>query len=548
MEWNKDIMADSAKDTQNGPSRYAGFFLFAFLFCLYALTMRGIPTGGDALAMFLVTHSLVEDGDTFLDGEDRVVLVPGRDGREVSKFGVAQSLAEIPGYHLGRAAAAGNNTAEDSYIIYFVTAFTSPLLGALACLFVYLASLRLGYSGRVSFGVALLAGTCTLLWPHSRLLFSEALQAMALAAAVWCGLEVREKGGAPTALAAGFFPGLVIAAKPALVFVCIPFIVYFLYGLKSDAVKRKALNAAMFFAGLGFWALVVLGYNYIRFGNIFEMGYMTIQDRETLHGFGVPLLHGLHGLLFSTGKGLLFYTPAVILSCAALPSFMKRRRAEAWLILAVFIVFILSFAKWNQWHGDYTWGPRFLVPVVPLLMLPAGEIFAPEGLFRKLWLKPVLVLIIAASFFVQILGAFVNYNEYLIVAKHQVPFDITMDVTDPGRIDLRDNMINPHYIPEFSPLMGHWWILKHTMKNRHLAKEKLNEEMRKDFPWQGLMPYAAPPDPARAVMFDCWWFYYNRYFPESAGWINKLSMSILFMGILCGILGVYTGIKGKHGE
>jgi hypothetical protein len=46
-------------------------------------------------------------------------------------------------------------------------------------------------------------------------------------------------------------------------------------------------------------------------------------------------------------------------------------RAEAWLSLAVLAFFLLFIVTFNGWHGGWAVGPRYLVPAVPFLALPA---------------------------------------------------------------------------------------------------------------------------------------------------------------------------------
>ena len=35
-------------------------------------------------------------------------------------------------------------------------------------------------------------------------------------------------------------------------------------------------------------------------------------------------------------------------------------------------LYFVVYAKWYMWHGGYSWGPRFLVPVIPFVSLVAG--------------------------------------------------------------------------------------------------------------------------------------------------------------------------------
>ena len=46
------------------------------------------------------------------------------------------------------------------------------------------------------------------------------------------------------------------------------------------------------------------------------------------------------------------------------------RRGDAVTIVAIAAIFFLAFAGFNGWHGGGAFGPRYLVPMVPLLAIP----------------------------------------------------------------------------------------------------------------------------------------------------------------------------------
>lgn len=518
-------------------------FLFLFFFALYALTLRGMPSGGDAYAMYLVTESIVTDGDVFLPQQAGVPLIEGINGRPVSKFAVGQSLAELPAYRAGVKLLNWSKLPHREIFQYFITSFTAAALSATAMTLLYMLCCGLGYGARVAILVTALTGVFTMFWPHARLLFSEPLQALSLVGAVFSLHNFRRDGGIPAALAGGFFVGMACASKNVMIVTVPIFAIYFAGGLRKYGTAKKALSIVAFAMALGMWAGTLLAYNQLRFGEFFATGYMLPDNREGVYKFSVSLLTGLHGLLFSSGKGVFFYTPLLIPAVILFPAFLRRYRAEGLLIAALVGVLLVPFAKWGLWHGDYTWGPRFLAPLIPLAMLPIGELFMPGGALRRPVVKICFAALLALSLGVQILGVFVNYNEYIIISRHQVPFDITFNGDDPGRLDLRDNMVNLHYIPEFSPLAGHWWIMKHLIRDRALDRKEANSEMQKDFPWKSLAPYAVPQHPSGALMIDCWWYYFAKYYSKSSWWAGRLLVGLAALGLisLIGALGVMRG-------
>jgi hypothetical protein len=506
--------------------------IFIFFFSVFSLTMQGAPTGGDAWGMYLVAASIVKDGDIFLDGSDRVVLRRGVDDRWVSKYGIGQSLAELPLYAVGQAVSARAKPADPGLLQYFITSFTAPLVSAGICAVFFLLCAGMGYGSGASLAAVFFLGLGSLVWPQSKTLFSEPLQGLCLVAGFYMLYLWRKSGGALRACAAGLLIGLMAAAKPFLLLATPPLIFYFIGGLRMRTSGRNRFSATVFFfAGLAFWIAVICYYNWIRFGDVFEFGYLSGTDRDAVHGFRLPFLVGMHGLLFSSGKGLIFYVPWAPPLIFAVRPFAKRRSAEAWTIGAVFLILLAGYSKWNAWHGDFSWGPRFLAPAVPLLALPLCELLEGDGFLGRACGKAALAGVFAVSLFVNILGVAVNYNEYFLITKSQAPFQI---FAAPDWVELRDDLLNDHYFPEFSPLAGHYWLLRHTLLDRGLLGKERNAEMRKDFPWKGAMQNDAPYDPCRGAGFDAWWRYLLKFYPGGAPWAPPLCMAFAGLFIISG--------------
>jgi hypothetical protein len=93
-------------------------------------------------------------------------------------------------------------------------------------------------------------------------------------------------------------------------------------------------------------------------------------------------------------------------------------RPFALLLLALVALQGVLFAAWWSWHGGIVWGPRFLVPAVPLLALCLAPVI--EAAFKQRWLMLVIIGLTAVSFIVQMLGALYSYYPYIgqLYAEH----------------------------------------------------------------------------------------------------------------------------------
>jgi hypothetical protein len=506
----------------HGRKKFPAMFLAAFFLfwcCFYALTVRGVPSNGDPVNYYVVAQSIAERGTVALGINHYVPLELGADGKYYSKFGIGQSLAEVPFHWLGRAIAPRtDNQAYRNMFIYFITEMSVPVLCALICLLFALIGVELGYSLRVSAGAALLLGLATLIWPYSKIGFSEPLQGASLAAAFLFAL--RSRNSVAAAALSGFAAGLLILTKTANLIVIPLFVFYYLADGNKNA-KSRLLNAAVFLIQFSIFFILMLIYNKIRFGGLLNFGYDTGKDAA--YGFSVAPLSGLYGFLFSPGKSIFVYSPVLVAALFGASAFHRRHRAESWLLWSAAAALTVVYSCWWAWHGDWCWGPRFLVPLVPLLALPLLPLLESFHRWRYEY-KACFVLLIGVSLFVQVLGSSVSFYEYIMIVRHQEPYNMFVA---PAGVKPRDDQLNTHFIPEFSPIAGHAWLLKHTLMGRNQTPAKIRESMRADFPWRTLMRYAPPGNPETGIGLDAWWRYFPELFPESAPWARRL---LIFLG------------------
>jgi hypothetical protein len=143
-------------------------------------------------------------------------------------------------------------------------------------------------------------------------------------------------------------------------------------------------------------------YNWVRFGSAFETGYL----RDPVVGFGGSIWSGAWGLLFSSYASLFLYCPIALLSIAGCVALWRRDRAAAALLAALFVSFFLLYASLGNWMAGRSYGPRFLVPLLPALVLPLAW-WRPAGRGSRLAAAAIVVL----SILVQLPGVLVDYSK-----------------------------------------------------------------------------------------------------------------------------------------
>jgi hypothetical protein len=145
------------------------------------------------------------------------------------------------------------------------------------------------------------------------------------------------------------------------------------YALSLRAPLRAKLS---FLGGGAVCAALLAAYNQACFGHAFSLSYAHLSEGEFANGaaqgfFGVAMPRPgiLVKVLASPERGLLFVMPVLLLSLAGFAAFWAKRewRREAMLMGAVVVGYILFNAGLYCWHGGWTVGPRYLVPMLPFM-------------------------------------------------------------------------------------------------------------------------------------------------------------------------------------
>jgi hypothetical protein len=141
---------------------------------------------------------------------------------------------------------------------------------------------------------------------------------------------------------------------------------------------------------------------------------------------------------------LFVYIPFLATLAFSAPMFYRRARREAIVSVFLFTFCALLFSAWYYWWGGTNWGPRFLVPTIPFLVLlsaPAIELSAAKT--NKLF-TAVFAVLCALSVAIQLLGITIPSLAYRL-RMMRVSANPDMDAI---------------FLSPFSPLVGYFNSLK----------------------------------------------------------------------------------------
>lgn len=291
------------------------------------------------------------------------------------------------------------------------------------------------------------AWPATVLFALGTTLYSVASQALWMhgPATFWlcCALFFLTRDDADSGMcssATGLALGLAILTRPSTALFALGTGITFIIQRRWHGLTGLILGGAVPLAFL-------VGLNTLQFGHPLLGGYVTDNWKES-----PPLWVGLGGLLIAPSRGLLVYSPALLLAPLGVRVLLTSRDDRlnsmrvlllAWLLASAATV--LFYARWHDWRGGWTYGPRFLTETMPVLCLLFGLGYAS---LRAAWPRRIALGLISLSVAIHFVGVF-GYSGYgAWQRRHELP--------DQGRnlFSLEDTQIEAHTRALLSKLAG----------------------------------------------------------------------------------------------
>ena len=355
----------------------------------------------------------------------------GIDGRYYSKYGIGQSVLGVPFYLMGTFAKHYSDPhLRDINLKADPITYFACLLGILsasgAAVLFYLSCMELGLSQSAGIFSALAFGTCTFVWFYARTFMTEPTSTFFLILTFYGLLRFTKDGRLVWLLVSGIGLSMAILVRVQNVVVLPAFALWLILDLWMS--QRRDFKAAL--AAVTAWSLptlaslaVLAAFNYVRFGSAMENGYMSgLGTRQMLPLiFSNPLYVGIYGFLLSPGKSIFWYAP--ILAPAFYGwKFLWKKYPHITLILGTLAgTYLLFYSKFSSWEGGGCWGPRYMVQMLPFLMIGLAALI-DHGLGLIGWI--VISTTAALSLFVQLTGVLVSYMPYVtVMIKSPEAFD-----------------------------------------------------------------------------------------------------------------------------
>ncbi|MCX6044900.1 MAG: hypothetical protein NT075_07285 [Chloroflexi bacterium] len=398
--------------------RSIAFLLFGFLFACYLFTYTGVIDSSDGLSMFSTAESMVRRGQ--IDSNQLLWMGSqqgnlGPDGDLYSRKGLGMTLLALPLLWLAQRWPAIGLVQAAMLLNPLLTAWTGALL--------YRCGRRLGWSQNSALATALIFGLATLAWPYAQTFFSDPVCGWALFAAFY-GLLSYGQTGRKLYLAAGSLAWSLAYLTRTVNLITLPiFVIALLIVLRHRTqtqppdkvaslanyrllIVRNWRPIISFFLPVIAAGLLSLWWNWLRYGNIWDSGYVASES------FSANWLMGISGLTLGPARGLIWYSPALLLGIFGVSWFWKQARWVLGVALSISLIYVLLYGKWYMWHGGYSWGPRFLAPVLPFLALFVGPTWEQLVIRHQAkWPGRLFaIFLVVLSILVQWLGMLIPYT------------------------------------------------------------------------------------------------------------------------------------------
>jgi len=401
--------------------------LFLFLNCVYLLTSTGRVRSMDEIDPVMQSESLLLRHSTAIPQALNSGVYFGKldvHGVPRSAWPVGHSILVLPWSalgHYGLARMAGiprdiRDLAEETAICWSNATYAAWAVAAAFLLF-----LKLGIERRGALQCSLLVAFATPLFVYSGWLYSEPATIAILVTAALLLFGAEGRAGVGGTVAGALLLGFSIHLRPANTVMAAVFIAAAL--LTEQRAEQAAgggfryrmtvtLAAVMALSGA-----LYLARNHALFGNMLDFGVPAMAEGgKDLDSWHNPMLVGVFGFLFSPGKSALLFCPTIVLGMMGLPRLWRRRRGLAVVCGGAALVNLIFYSFRTQWEGGYCWGPRYLVPSLVLLTLPAAMLFEdrPKWLTKAFWTSAAL------GFAVQALGLATNIVEDMVGNRYFV--------------------------------------------------------------------------------------------------------------------------------
>jgi hypothetical protein len=394
--------------------------VFLALLGIYLLTAPGRIDIIDGQWRYEVTRNWLDAGepvvtDPVLLGTGGQVVSPSS-GKAYSVYNAAPSVAAMPLMLLSRLLP-GHNLARDHALF----SLTGPVYGAAIGALLIVAFGWLGLGMRRSLTCTAIVCLGTLWWPASVTVFDQNQHAVLLLATVLVGWQAARRRSPVLAGVAGMVGGLLVNYQEmyALLLPALGLAVFAAPETAPSAARppepgTARRDAALRYVLFGLGCCVGIGlfaaFNVLRYGAPVLLSRYGLQSgggsADGPSTWGNPLA-GFLSLAISPGKGIFWFSPPLVLMLLGARRLWARVPALTAAVVAASVIHLLVITRLAFFGGDWCWGPRYIIPILPLWALALPFALTRPGLPRC-----ALAPLALAGLLIQVMGLSLDQHRF----------------------------------------------------------------------------------------------------------------------------------------
>lgn len=251
----------------------------------------------------------------------------------------------------------------------FLELFYGPLFSALSVGLFFLICRTFNFNQKNSVILSLFYGLTSTVWAYSHTSLNGVAVTFFILFGFYFFRKFQKNQSAVNLILCGTSLGFAFLVRPDAILFIIPLFIYLIYNLTKENGKVKKFFS--FIVPLVLFYLIYKAIDFARYDyNTKDAISKTTSDVASL--IGLPNPTSVFGLLLSPGVGLFIFAPILLTVFFSFPDFYKRNKSECILFLSFVAMFLNVYGGGNLWHGLVAWGARYLLPIVPFLLLPLG--------------------------------------------------------------------------------------------------------------------------------------------------------------------------------
>ncbi len=395
-----------------------------YVFLLFGLVLSILFSSGqienpDTHLRLTQTRIILDDNKFGLPddvGEDSHGNISiNKDGKRFMVYNPGQTIIFIPIYYIANLVS--TDEANAYYFSAFCVSFLNYMVHALCAFILFKIALLLGAVKKQAYLVSIFFGLTSYSFVFAQSTYEHHFEMFFILLSVYFAQKKDTNH-------AGLLSGLMLSLGLVFRTTSILALPAILLLQKKNNERLKVLMSLT----IGF-AFVLL-YNYYRFGNPLETGYslawsLAHSDKFDFWSFsGFP--EAFFGFLFSPGKGLIFFSTTIVIALFGIKTFWEKQQLIFYAILLISAAYLIIFSLNFAWHGSiWSYGPRYILPIIPFLYLPIIYLKPHKWVFVTLILAFILqILLISVNYKRDVLNDYVAYNglsdmEYLYTANKE---------------------------------------------------------------------------------------------------------------------------------